>query len=197
MKPTDLDDLEPVEPSEALLERVQARSRAIRRRGTQRAVTVASGALVLVFAIGVALTRGEGGNNHIATRIATPSSTTTTVPTLTDAVLKGTWRPVWIADYRGPLTHPPLGWTPRLRFDGAGHFGGSDGCNDVGGTYGLGSNGAFHLAQHGSTLVACSVYTPTPASLSTAVRVGFVGGQLTFFARDGHELARYVRAPTA
>ena len=201
MKATDLDDLAPVDPSDALLARVHERSRAIRRRRTtQRAVTVASGVLVLgfVFVFGIAVARDDTSNPGVRTGVPGPTTsptTSTTVPQMTEAVISGTWRPVWIGGYSRPfdLRSPSL----DLSFDGKGHWSGSDGCNSIAGRYELGPDGSFGFQEHFSTTVGCIRGTPTPMSLQGAVRVEMVNGLLTFFGRDGHQLTRFVSVPTA
>lgn len=193
MKLTDLDDRAPLEPDDELLARVHARSRSFRRRrSTQRFTSVVSGLIVLAVAGGIAWTRLDTTNGR-GIRPAPSATTTTTRPTVTPKALVGEWRPVSIAGYHGPLTKPPLGWTPRLSFDGQGRWSGSDGCNDVGGTYRLGRGGAFAFAVHGSTLVLCLRKTPTPDSLQAANRVVLRDGRLTFRTGDGHELAQFER----
>jgi len=122
------------------------------------------------------------------------TTTNTTPANVTEAALVGSWRPVFIAGYHGPLTDPPLGVAPALSFDGRGHWGGTDGCNGMNGSYRLARNGAFQLVVGGMTQAACDGFPPTPASLRSAVRVELRGGRLTFFARNGDDIAQYGRA---
>ncbi|MGO9873971.1 MAG: META domain-containing protein [Acidimicrobiia bacterium] len=112
---------------------------------------------------------------------------------MTVAELVGTWLPVSVWDYDGPLTHPPLGFAPHVSFNGKGEWSGSDGCNDVSGSYRLGRGGAFQLVEHSSTTVVCLA---TPAIPETAVRIELLHGLLTFLAHDGTQLAQYGRPGT-
>ncbi len=113
---------------------------------------------------------------------------------MTEAALVGAWRPVSIAGYHGPLTAPPMGVPPVLSFDGRGHWGGTDGCNGMNGSYRLGTNGAFQLALGGMTQALCDRFPPTPASLRTAVQVELRDDRLTFFDREGTQIAQYERS---
>ena len=194
MKPTDLDDRAPLEPDDELLARVHVRSGSFRRRrNTQRLTSGMSALVVLALAGGIAWTRLDTTNGR-GIRPAPSATTTTTLPTVAATALIGEWRPVSITGYEGPLTKPPLGRAPRLSFDGRGRWSGSDGCNDMGGTYRLGSGGAFAFAVHQSTAVGCIRSTPTPASLEAADRVEIRNGRLRFLGRDGRPLAHYVRS---
>ena len=104
----------------------------------------------------------------------------------------GKWRPVSISGYGGPLTKPPLSWEPHLSFNGRDRWSGSDGCNDIGGTYRLEPNG-IHFLTFGGTLVLCTG-TPDFEPIEAAPRSEVRGGQLTFLVADGHEIACFVRA---
>jgi len=115
---------------------------------------------------------------------------------VTTATLIGPWRAVSIAGYTGPLRE-------TLRFDGQGKWQGSDGCNDTYGTYRFGPAQTFQLIGGMTTTVGC-VYArtpahphggevPTPPFPRTAVRIELLNGRLTFFARNGNQLAQYER----
>ena len=208
MKPTDLDDLAPVEPDETVLARVHERSATFRgRRGYQRSLSVGSGLLVLALAAGIAFARVDTTKTRVTT--PAPLATTTTIapstPAMTVALLNGAWRPVSIAGYTGPLG---FGDGAPLRFDGFGGWVGSDGCNDTSGTYQLGAHGEIQLVGGGGmTQVGCD-YARSPAHPTggpipkvplpiAAARVELLHGRLTFFARDGHQMAQYVRTGLA
>jgi len=107
----------------------------------------------------------------------------------------GTWRPVSIAGYTGPLVEPPLNETPALRFDNKGTFSGNDGCNDFSGSYQLGNGGTFHFGQRSATLKRCPRRTPPPPE--SAARVELLDGRLTFFDRVGQQVAQYEPANVA
>ena len=121
-----------------------------------------------------------------------PTTTTTTPTNVTEAALVGTWRPVSIAGYDGPLTDPPLTEAPILRFAANGEWNGNDSCNDFSGSYQLRSAEAFRLVIRVTTSVGCTRNTPSPPT--TAVRVELLNGRLTFYARNGSQLAQYERA---
>jgi heat shock protein HslJ len=110
----------------------------------------------------------------------------------TPIAIVGTWRPISVTGYHGPLTDPPLTEAPMLRLDNRGEWTGNDSCNDFGGSYQLRSGGTFHLVERVTTKVLCRRSTPGPPT--TAVRAELLNGRLTFFGRDGHELAQYQRA---
>jgi len=107
----------------------------------------------------------------------------------------GTWRPVSIAGYHGPLASPPLSKAPLLRFDNQGELTGNDGCDDFSGSYQLGIQGEFRLKKRTSSSVGCIPNTPGPPTAAVAVEV--LHGRLTFFDRNGRVLAHYERATVA
>ena len=187
MRPTDLDDLTPVEPDDATLARVQARSVSFhRRRNYQRSAGAVTGMLVVVLAVGIALTRVDAGSDRVTTTIPTATTTTiapapATTPVTVDALV-GTWLPRSIAGYTGPL----LG---DIGFGDTGSWNGNDGCNDFSGTYQLADNGAIQLNGQ-QTQVGCPNQAPLPTA---ATRVELVDGRLRFFAADGGQLAQYER----
>ena len=193
MKPQDLDDHAPVEPDDELLANVHARSRSLRRRrSTQRFASVTTALVVLALASGIAWTRLDATNGRGISPAATSTTTQPSGPALTQNAIMGKWRPVSIAGYSGPLTKPPLGWEPHLSFNGRGRWSGSDGCNDIGGTYRLEGNGV-HFFTLGGTLVNCSD-NPDFEPIEAAARSEVRNDQLTFLTADGHEIARFVRA---
>jgi heat shock protein HslJ len=192
VKPEDLDDRAPIEPGADLLAYVHARSRSFRRhRSTQRLASVMTGLVVLALAGGIAWTRLDTTNGR-GVRPAPLATSTTTLPSLTQADIMGKWRPVAIAGYDRPLTKPPLPWEPHLSFDSGDRWSGSDGCNDIGGTYRLDGNGVRFLT-FGGTLVLCNG-TPDFEPIEAAARSEVRGDQLTFLTADGHEIARFERA---
>lgn len=203
MKPTDLDDPTPLEPDADLLARVHARSRSFpRRRSAQRVASVAIGVLVVGLAGGFALSHVDSGGGHGRVRGPVPTATSTTPPTTTTTLpegavsvheLVGPWQPDTVAGYVGSLPSGPVLFS-ELRFDAAGGWAGSDGCNEITGTYRIGSSGAFTFAVVGSTDVGCTEgFPPVPGSLVAATRVELVKGRLSFFASNGRAIAQYVR----
>jgi hypothetical protein len=154
----------------------------------------------LVVVLALLLAACSSGGHHAATRptITTvpltvrPTTTTTTPTNVTESALVGSWRPVSIVGYHGPLTPPKLVEVPVLRFDGKGVWTGSDGCHNWGGPYRLGAGGTFHLSYNKLVLRDCGPNVGRP--IDAAVRVDLQNGRLTFFARNGEELAQYERA---
>ena len=203
MKPTDLDDLTPLEPDDDVLDRVHERTATFRRRrGYQRALSVGSGVLVLALAAAIVVARADTTKSRVTTPV--PVATTTTIAPTTAAVtlelLNGAWRPVSIAGFTSALG---FGDGAPLRFDGFGGWIGSDGCNDTTGTYHLGTRGEIKLVAGAITQVGCD-YARSPAHPDggpipkvplpiAAAHVELLDGRLTFFARDGHQMAQYAR----
>ena len=197
MRPDDLDDLAPVEPSAAALASVRDRGGALlrRRRRAQRAASVTVGALVAVLVVGILWSRG--GSNSAVRTPGTTATTTTVSGGLTAHDLVGRWLPTAIAGYHGPLTRPALITSPNLSFDTGSRWTGDDGCNGLGGSYTLGRNGSIHFGEHTSTAVLCRRVEVPMDTVFTAARAEVVGDRLTFFGRDGHEVARFRRAVSA
>jgi heat shock protein HslJ len=156
------------------------------------------GTRFLVVMSALLLAACSSGSHRAAappTTRAVPSTvqpTTTLTPTnVTVAALVGSWREMSIPGYHGALTSPPLLKAPVLRFDTGSRWTGSDGCNAIGGTYTLTAGGTFHFVYRPYGLVGCG--PNLGPQLDTAARVELLNGRLTFFARDGHELAQYER----
>jgi len=192
VKPQDLDDRAPIEPSDEVLASVRARSRSFRRRrSTQRLASVAAGLVVLALASGIAWTRLDATSGRgIRPGPSATSTTTPVVPALTQTEITGKWRPVSIAGYHGRLT------VPHLSFDGRGRWSGRDGCNDLSGTYGLDENGVRFGREVLSTARGCGAGTDIAdfGPIERAARSNIHGDQLTFFDAAGKEIARFVRS---
>jgi heat shock protein HslJ len=170
-------------------------------------------ALVVVVQLnethGVPVEMGLGMDGRVAAailgsvRIDGSVSTTTTaqLPVSTDRPIAGVWQPTSIAGYAGPLTSPPLPEAPRLELGGDDRWKGSDGCNQVSGTYRVEKDHSFAIT--GATVqtqVACvpakpstgSVpVVPTYAVLRAAAHLEIAGDQLTFTNSAGRVLATY------
>jgi heat shock protein HslJ len=201
VKPTDLDDPTPLEPDADVLARVHTRSRSLPpRRRAQRAVSVAVGVLVVLLAAGIALARVDTGGSDVSG--PAPAATSATIPATTTTALAegavsvealvGPWQPDTIAGYAGLLPRT-RGLVPELRFADNGTWSGSDGCNEITGSYELGAGGTFTFAVLGSTDVGCTEgFPPIPESLAAATRVTLVNGRLAFFS-GAHGIAQYVR----
>ncbi|MBA2560436.1 MAG: META domain-containing protein [Propionibacteriales bacterium] len=103
--------------------------------------------------------------------------------------LAGSWKPVTVD--RKPVEHATAA-APTIRFSGDGTWAGSDGCNDLNGTYTVRPDGQFEAQLHASTLVGC-VPMPTRTLPTQAVSISITGNTLTFLNGAGNELATYVR----
>jgi hypothetical protein len=141
VKPQDLDDNAPVEPDDALLANVHARSRSFRRRrSTQRLTGVTAGLLVVALAGGIAWTRVDATDNG---RITLPAASSTTnlpsAPALTQNAIIGKWRPVSIVGYFVGQRNKAY-----ISFDGRGSWRASDGCDETTGAYRIERTG-IHL----------------------------------------------------
>ncbi len=133
-------------------------------------------------------------------RVST-STTTTEAPASTDRAIAGVWQATSIAGYDGPLTSPPLPEPPRLELGGDDHWKGSDGCNELDGTYRVEKDHSFAITgattQTAAACVAAKPSTtpvpvvPTYAVLHAAVHLQIVGNQLTFTNSGGRILATY------
>jgi heat shock protein HslJ len=190
MRPSDLDDPTPVEPDDALLDRVRNRGGAVRRRRrAQRLASTAAGALVLALVVGIALVTVRSDDH--ATSGPAPT-TTTTQPAVTAADLMGAWRPISISGYRGAFTSPPLASVPTLRLSDSGHIGGDDACNSFGATFDVQPDGEFRAVVHARTHVLCPHELPLQQMLGEARRAELRDHHLVLFAADGHQLAEFV-----
>jgi heat shock protein HslJ len=192
MRPDDLDDPAPIEPDEAVLSRVHARSSAFRRRRrAQRVVGAGAAALVIVLAVAVAI----GVNDDAPAPPSGPPqmTTSTTQPPITAADLEGAWRPRAIAGYDGALTAPPLGSVPLVRFVPNGRLNGTDGCNEFSGHYDLQADGTFRQRDFVTTNVGCPSSVAFQDALGTARRVEVRDNRLLLLAADGRELAQLAR----
>jgi META domain len=137
--------------------------------------------------------RTDGCGLGVSNGVLSARSTPTWLAELqryTPVAIIGTWVPVSIAGYPGPLTDAPFK-EALLRFDGRGRWTGTDTCNHFSGSYQLRSGGAFHLVERITTKVRCERKTPGPPT--SAVRADISHGQLTLFGRDGRQVALYQR----
>ena len=170
MRPTDLDDLSPLEPSDDLLAAVRARGGSFsRRRHMTRLARVGSGVLVVALVAAIALSRGGDGNRRVST--APPTVTSTTVTGVGVQQLKGAWLPTAIAGYDGPLTGSTSGEAVRVTFGPDGKWSGYDGCNWNFGSYRVGQRGAFHFNEIGATLRGCFRASAPIHTLDATVRL--------------------------
>jgi META domain len=108
----------------------------------------------------------------------------------TPVAIIGTWVPVSIAGFPGPLTDMPFK-EALLRFDSRGRWTGNDTCNHFGGSYQLRSGGTFHLLERITTKIRCDRKTPGPPT--SAVKADISHDRMRLFGRDGRQVAVYER----
>ncbi len=82
---------------------------------------------------------------------------------------------------------------PLVTFETDGTWNGSDGCNDLDGTYRVGADGAFESTTKGTTLMLCGGVDPLPVPARGAVRVTVEGDVAVFFDTEGQQVAKYHR----
>ncbi len=102
----------------------------------------------------------------------------------TSATLVGRWVPSPVRTYQGT--------GPFVSFTANGAWTGSDGCNGQGGTWTVGSGGAFHATSGPSTLIGCEG-EPVGAWMVGAQRAGFSGSTLILLDASGATLGRLVK----
>src|ERR1700681_4575334 len=98
-------------------------------RTRQHLIGMKSFVLVLAFLLAAC----SSSTHHTATppTMTTVRSIVQPITTaITPPLLVGSWRPVSISGYHGPLTDPPLKEVPVLRFNDKGGWTGNDSCND-------------------------------------------------------------------
>jgi hypothetical protein len=161
----------------------------VRRRRTLLASGLATATMA---AVGLAIAVTAPSENETA-GVSTPSSSAST-QTQTEALI-GTWRPVDIVGFDSSKL-PPLGvmateWD--ITFTGDGRWQGTDGCNEIGGTYTASDNGPISVDTSGpQTLIGCS-HIPNAVVLGRAARFAIDGRSLTFYAAAGQRLGTYER----
>ncbi|TCO44926.1 heat shock protein HslJ [Kribbella antiqua] len=161
--------------------------RPIRRRRTWLASSLAV-ATVAAAGVAVAVT-GPGGNENAG--VSTPSTSETT-QTLTRALI-GTWRPVDIVGFDRSKLSLAHSTRAAVTFDTNGKWGGTDGCNGIGGTYRASDDGTITADTSGAvTLMGCD-NVPNRGVLHKAARFTIDGRALTFYAADGRRLGTYER----
>jgi heat shock protein HslJ len=185
MKLADLDDIAPPEPDDDDLARVRARCRTLRTRRRVGIATALVAVIVVAGSVAIASQGRSGSRVRVAVRPTAGANPSSGSPSIT-----GTWTPQSVAGYRGRISN--WEWTPVLRFDSKGNWSGSDGCNDMGGSYQLQAGGAFHATGPLSqTQVLCSAVFPTVAVLHSTARVERRNDQLIFLGADVHVVATY------
>lgn len=82
---------------------------------------------------------------------------------------------------------------PSVGFTAVGDWGGSDGCNGVGGRWTVGGDGAFLATSGLSTLIGCAGVDVGP-QVAGARRIAFDGDTLVFLDTTGRETGRFTKA---
>lgn len=78
----------------------------------------------------------------------------------------------------------------HAKFDPGGAWSGSDGCNELGGRWRSGTDGALLATGRGSTDIGCE-NIPVESRLTRAARAGFDGEVLVLIDRQGAVLGRF------
>jgi heat shock protein HslJ len=152
---------------------------------------------------GVPLGIGLGRDGRIAAAIfgsiRVDHEVTTTTPdtsAATAAAIIGVWKPLSIAGYDGPLAKPPMSEAPLLRFDTATTWSGSDGCNDLSGTYVVDRAGLHTGRQIVQSAVLCRLTLPLRQLMTTATEVVVAADRLTLLRGESQTLATFQRVKT-
>ena len=109
-----------------------------------------------------------------------------------DTTVAGTWRPVMVADYELPGEYPDGFQRATITFNGAGGWMGSDGCNQLSGTYRFHGDGQLEATVGPSTLIGCA-NVPNGQVLASATQAQLDEPTLTLLDKRGQVLARYER----
>jgi heat shock protein HslJ len=151
------------------------------------AAGVAAAAAVGAFGLVIAVS-GTRADAPVATSTSSASASTT-LPLA--AALIGTWRPVEMVGYNGPLSRSGSD-NADVRFAADGRWRGSDGCNGLGGPYKATDAGAITAEPGGggTTAMWCN-NVPNDAVLDNATRFTIVGRSLVFYTANGQMLGTY------
>jgi heat shock protein HslJ len=163
-------------------------------RQAQRRTWIASGAAAAAIAViaGVGFSLNHSGTSTPPPAPAASSQAPATAAAITAAqALPGTWRPVKLSGFGALKEGRPD--DPTLTFRSDGTWTGSDGCNNLGGTFTIGQRGEFTSHAKGQRLVECG-NVPHTTVLAAARRITADQTTLKFYAGDGREVATYARA---
>lgn len=165
-------------------------ARPVRRRRTGFAAGLAATSMI---AAGVVIAVASSQEGTVVPAPNGPAS----APALKAAeALIGTWTPVDVPRFGdetpGSLTRP-AGRVTDLAFRADGSFRGSDGCNDIRGTYTALDDGSFSAERGAMTTAGCNNVMHDTV-LRAAVRFEVKDRSLTFYAADGRRLGSYRRA---
>jgi heat shock protein HslJ len=163
-------------------------------RRAQRRTWIASGAAAaaIVVVAGVGFSLSHSGTSTLPPAPAASKPAPATAAAISSAqALPGTWRPVKLSGFGALKEGQPD--DPTLTFRSDGTWTGSDGCNNLAGTFTIGQRGEFTSHARGQRLVECG-NVPHTAVLAAARRITADQTTLKFYAGDGREVATYVRA---
>jgi len=152
----------------------------------------AAAAVAVIAAVSFSLQGGSQSTPQpAASGPAAAVSTAAQAPAATAETVAGSWRPVRFSGFSTLKTARPD--DPIITFKADGTWTGSDGCNSLSGTYSIGQRGEFTSTSNGQRQVGCD-NVPHTAVLQSTKRIESDKTNLTFFAGDGREVARYARA---
>lgn len=165
-------------------------------RRAQRRTWMATGAAAVAVAAVAVVGFGLAGSHNQPTQSPVAGNSPTVTPTPTalggpDPTMAGTWRPEQLAGFKALRTARPD--DPVLVFEPNGTWTGSDGCNNLQGTYTISQRGGFTATAGPQRLIGCE-NVPHTAVLTAAKRVEVSEDTLRFFGADGAQLASYARA---
>jgi heat shock protein HslJ len=168
-------------------------------RRAQRRTWIASGVAAVAVAAVAVVGFGLAGSHNQPTQPAQPPvaggqapvAERATPQVLSAQTVSGTWRPLEITGVKSLKAARPEDPVLTLRPDGT--WVGSDGCNELQGTYTIGQRGAFTATSGPQHMMGCD-NVPHTGVLKAAKRVAVDGDTLRFFGADGRQLASYARA---
>jgi hypothetical protein len=102
----------------------------------------------------------------------------------------GTWMPVEIPGYVVPPGFPNAFALATITFDGKGHWHGSDGCNQLLGTYRVGVDGVISTTSSPTTLIGCA-NVPNARVLHAATHAHIIDGGLVLTDKADEIVGRY------
>lgn len=161
------------------------------QRRTWLASGTAAAAVAVIAAIGFSLNGSSRSDPQPAASNPTPAVSNASAPAATAQTVTGSWRPVRLSGFNALKAARPE--DPIITFNADGTWIGSDGCNALSGTYAIGQRGEFTSKANGQRLVGCENVPHTAVLLATK-RITSDQTNLSFFAGDGREVARYARA---
>ncbi|WBQ06700.1 META domain-containing protein [Kribbella sp. CA-293567] len=151
----------------------------------------AAAAVAVIATVGFSLQNGsQSPPQPAANGPAAAVSTAAKAPAATVETVTGSWRPVRLSGFTTLKAARPD--DPVITFNADGTWTGSDGCNSLSGTYTIGQRGEFTSTSNGQRQVGCE-NVPHTAVLQSTERLESDKKNLTFYAGDEREVARYAR----